>query len=246
MVGPALLVVGLLALLSTACTSMGLHSARERERLEFGPPQTLALCLHVDEGIDEREARALVEEAWGEEGKLYALTITVAKVTPWKRRAFTLDGIMDAITREPLEPPCDRVMALVGRIVGDVLWALIGLPEVLGAVNEDTLTHGYTVARRASLNQVFSGPAAILRHELYHMLGCDEHFNMPGCYAQIARLKRWRADQASDFFPAWDASQKRILPTRAAVNARLSGVDDAALALPRDGVRPHAERGQIE
>ena len=240
------LVVCLLTFLSTACTSIGVHSAREREQLQFGPPQTLALCLHVDDGIDEREARALVEEAWGEEGKLYALTIRVAGVTRWKRQAFTIDGLMEAITREPLEPPCDRVMALVGRNVGDVLWALVGMPEVLGAVNEGTLTHGYTVARRASLNQVFSSPAAILRHELYHMLGCEEHFNMPGCYAQIARLKRWRAEQAGDFFPAWDALQKRILPTRAAVNARLSGAEDAPQALPRDGVRPHAENSQIE
>jgi hypothetical protein len=146
-----------------------------------------------------------------------------------------MDGIMETITREPLTPPCDRVMALVNRHLGDIAWNLLQLPEILGAVNDDTLTHGYTVARRASLNQVFESPASVARHEIYHMLGCDEHFNMGRCYAQIAMLKRFKQARGDTFFPAWDAINKRIVATREEVNARLSGADAQALsALPRE------------
>ena len=126
-------------------------------------------------------------------------------------------------------------MALVNRHLGDIAWNLLQLPEILGAVNDDTLTHGYTVARRASLNQVFESPADVARHEIYHMLGCDEHFNIGRCYAQIAMLKRFKQTRGDTFFPAWDSINKRIVATRAEVNARLFGADAQALsALPRE------------
>jgi len=121
----------------------------------------------------------------------------------------------------------------VNRHLGDIAWNLLQLPEILGAVNDDTLTHGYTVARRASLNQVFESPADVARHEIYHMLGCDEHFNMGRCYAQIAMLKRFKQARGDTFFPAWDSINKRIVATRSEVNARLPGASAQAVsALP--------------
>src|SRR2546422_11182326 len=135
---------------------------------------------------------------------------------------------MKALLRQPLPAGCDRLFALVGRHAGDVLWGFFGLPEVLGAVDDDTSTHGYAVVGRVSLNQMFMSPTSVVRHEIYHLLGCDEHFNMKRCYAQIASLKRWKQTQRSDFFPAWDLVNKRMLVSREAVNARLRGLADAS------------------
>ena len=235
----SLVAVCLLAAAVTGCTFIGFHDTAARAALDFGAPDTVALCLYADKGIGEREARRLIADAWGHEGRLYGVDVTVAKVVPWKRHGFTMDGIMDTITREPLAAPCDRVMALVNRNVGDVLWAVLQLPEYLGAVNDDTLTHGYTVARRVSLNQVFMTPVGTARHEIYHMLGCDEHFNMERCYGQIAMLKRYKQEHGSDFFPAWDLVNKRIVPSRGEVNARLFGQDVRAASSPQ-GVKQTA------
>jgi hypothetical protein len=213
-----------LALLLAGCTTIGVHDSRARSAVDFGPPDAVALCLYLDDGIGEERARALIAEAWGAEAPLYGLEMRVASITRWKRPAFTMDGIINALRREPLEPGCDRVLALLGRHLGDVLWGLLPLPEVLGAVNDETLTHGYVVVQRATLNQLFSPPTGIIRHELYHLLGCDAHFAMPRCYGQIAMLKRWKQQQRSDFLPAWDLINQRLLATREAVNARLAAV----------------------
>jgi hypothetical protein len=223
-----LLALWLIAVELSACTSMGSHNVQARTSIDFGPPESLSFCLLVDDGITEQIARRLIDEAWREEGALYGLTITVADVRPWPRPAFTMQGIMESLLRQPLRPECDRVFALVGRHLGDVMWGLVGLPEVLGAVDDDTSTHGYAVIQRASLNQMFMTPTSVVRHEIYHLLGCGEHFNMSGCYDTITAMKRRKRLDGNDFFPAWDALNERTIVSREAVNARLLEITGAA------------------
>lgn len=218
----------LLAAVLTGCTSVGLHHDAARRQIDFGPPDTVALCLYVDDGITEDFARKLVDDAWRDEAPLYGLNVAVAKVQHWSRPAFQMDGIMDKLVQERLETPCDRILALIGRNVGDFVWGLLAMPEILGAVDDETLTHGYAVARYASVNQALMTPRSVTRHELYHLLGCDEHFDMTHCYRQIAELKQWKREHQSDFFPAFDAVRKRILVSREAVNARLLGAQAQA------------------
>src|SRR3989442_4384203 len=129
----------------SACTSMGFHNVEARRRIDFGPPETLSLCLLVDDGITDTMARAIVDDAWREEGTIYNLRFNVVSVRPWRRPTFAMHGIWEALLREPLRGTCDRVFALIGRHTGDVVWGLLGLPEVLGAVVEDTSTHGYAM-----------------------------------------------------------------------------------------------------
>jgi hypothetical protein len=204
------------------CTSIGLHSADARRQINFGSPDAVRLCLYLDAGISARSARVLIDEAWRDEAPLYGLQITVAETTRWLRPAFTMDGILDALTREPLRAGCDRVFALIGRHFGDVLWGMFLMPEVLGAVNDETLTHGYAIVRRATFNQLISSPRQVVRHELYHLLGCDQHFRMGRCYEQIARLKAYKRSHESEFFPAWDLVNRRVLASRDAVNEALT------------------------
>ncbi|HEV8458735.1 MAG TPA: hypothetical protein VGR44_10610, partial [Methylomirabilota bacterium] len=52
------------------------------------------------------------------------------------------------------------------------------------------------------------------------------HFRMARCYEQIASLKRWKQAHGSDFFPAWDLVNQRMIVSRDAVNARLRAVNE--------------------
>ena len=63
------------------------------------------------------------------------------------------------------------------------------------------------------------------------LLGCDEHFNMSRCYDTIATMKRQRLAGA-DFFPAWDAVNRRLLVSRDAVNTRLRDVSSGGISQP--------------
>lgn len=229
-----MLALWVVALELSACTSMGSHNVPARSGMDFGPRESLSFCLLLDEGITEQAARDLIDEAWRDEGALYGLTIKVVSVRPWKRPAFTMQGIVEALLRQPLRPECDRVFALIGRHFGDVVWGLLGLPEVLGAVDDNTGTHGYAVIQRASVNQAFMSPASVVRHEIYHLLGCGEHFNMSSCYARISAMKRRKRLEGIDFFPAWDGLNERTLVSRDAVNARLLEVTGAEKASPTD------------
>jgi len=209
-------------ILLPGCTTIGHHDAVARKQIDFGPPETVKVCLYLDEGISEPEGRTLITNAWVVEPEMFGINIEVAEVHQWKRPAFMYQGIMDSLVKIKLEAPCDRIIALVNRHSGDLLFGLLGA-EVLGAVNDDSLTHGFTIARRASLAQLAMSPTEVLEHELYHYLGCD-HYHMKECYKQIAYMKQWKREHSEDFFPAWDLAQKRLLPTREAVNAHLATI----------------------
>jgi hypothetical protein len=215
--------------LLSACTSIGTHNHSLRQHIQYGNTETVDVCLYVDDGISEMAARKLVYDAWHDEGHMYGIELNVVRVTRWSRPGFHMDAILAALRQERLEAPCDRILALVGRDFGDFLWSFVG-PEVLGAVNDETLTHGYAVAQRRTVNQLLMSPVEVTRHEIYHMLGCDVHYNMPHCYEQIARLKEWRREDGGDFFPAWDLINKRLIGSREAVNARLSEVNVGMVA----------------
>jgi len=215
-----ILPVGLALVLFSGCTSMGHHHPAARQQHDFGPAETVNLCLYVDQGIGEQEARALIENAWRDEAQLYGIELRIVEVRQWSRPAFRMEGILQALRQERLDAPCDRIFAMINRNLGDFLWAFVG-PEVLGAVNDETLTHGYAAARVGSFNQLMTPPLEVTRHEIYHLLGCGEHFDMTGCYEQIARLKEWKRANGGDFFPAWDLQKKQMLASRDAVNRRL-------------------------
>lgn len=217
------------ALVLSACTSMGHHHADVREKIDFGPTEKLAVCLYVDDGLDHARARALVEDAWHEASHLYKVEVEIVNVQRWSRPAFQMNGIIAALRQQPLEAPCDRIFALLNRNAADFVWGLVG-PEVLGAVIDESLTHGYAYARRGSIAQVFNSPRSVIEHEIYHLLGCGNHFDMKGCYERIATLKAWKRENGGDFFPAWDLVNGRMLTSREAVNQRIAMVTGDVVA----------------
>lgn len=219
------------------CTTVGFHTS-QRQDVDFGPSLTLRICvLKTDDVPDQRVADML--ERVRVELATYAIDLEVPWVRPWERPGFQMDAILDDIVGRPLEPPCDRLVGLVDRHVGDFLWGL-AMPEVLGAVDDVTRTRGYFVATFGSINQALLPPGSVAVHEFYHLLGCEHDATLSNCYPRIAALKA-AADPAADFFPGVDHS-KQFLTTRAAVDAafkayeaKLEQASNRGCAKPRSG-----------
>lgn len=200
------------------CTTIGADTA-ERHRIDFGEPVSLEVCLLKHEEVDQRRADLFIA-AVNREFADFGIEVTVPWTREWERPAFTVNGIMQDILAREIEPPCDRLMALVDRHAGDFLWGLL-LPEVLGAVDDLSHTRGYIVANFASLNQAFTSVELTAVHEFYHLVGCGHGVSKSKCYHDIAALKASRP-AGSDFLPGADRDGMFLL-TRDAANDAVRG-----------------------
>ena len=205
------------------CTTVGIPDKAAMENINFGPPEKLRLCIYKDVTISDKQAEEIIA-ALQTEFSQFGLEIEVPWVKPWKRPAFTGDEILNNFVSCPLESPCDRLLALVGRSFGDFLWGLI-MPEVHGAVEDVSMTKGFTVAEIGSFNQVvsMSSAARIAIHETYHLLGCDHGVDAKTCYKKIKLVKkiaRRNRLAGHDFFPSV-ALDHRVLKTRYDVEKKL-------------------------
>lgn len=212
--------VGLLA--AGCATSMGPHDFAAMQATDFGPPVTVKICALLDEGITPGEARELLAKAWAEDGPRYGVSFTIAHAARWQRPGFTVRAIMGDVARYRLRPPCDRILALVGRHAGDMLWGIMPISVDLGGVNTSTSTHGFVVARLTTATQWLTPPKDALNHELHHMLGCHPHFNMAACYPQIMALKRAAAALGGAFFPGWNGVDGLLVRSHDEVNATIA------------------------
>ena len=203
----------------SACTTVGMHT-RHRVAMEYGPPVQMRVCVLKAPGVTTQRVGELVA-AVNKEFAAYGIEVIVPWMRPWPRPGFTFQRLFDDVSRRELEAPCDRLLAFGDRNVGDFVWAL-AMPEILGAVDDDTHTRGYVVATRASLNQLITSPSAVTVHEFYHLLGCPHAASMSVCYGRIAALKR-SYDPRTDFFPGL-GRDGRILLTRNDVNFVMQGV----------------------
>lgn len=216
------------------CTSIGIGSHADQKVDYKGKLEPLRLCVYKDSKVSDASVHEILE-ALREELSSFGLSVEVPWVRNWERPAFEMQGILADIAAKPLECPCDRLFAIVGRDGRDFAWGVI-LPEVLGAVEDSTLAKGYTVGSVGSLNQVlsFQSPEDIAVHEAYHLLGCKHGLFADACYRQvesIRRMARYNREQGRDFFPAMSLSG-RIFWTRAEVDKTLgvsvTGNEDAA------------------
>jgi hypothetical protein len=204
--------------------------------IDFGPPETVRLCVFLDDGISQSRARELLA-AWDSEAPKYGLEVRAVSFRPMARNGFFHGSIVSQVQARKLSPDCDRNLYFVGRNAGDFLWGdlaalALPLPEILGEVDDATLTSGFVVASAISFNQLLLSPYAVTRHELYHLMGCKQHFDMPACYQQIAALKHQERELVADgffrrngeapFYPTWDNLSDEMLVSRAAVNQVLS------------------------
>ncbi|HVA79593.1 MAG TPA: hypothetical protein VNF29_01580 [Candidatus Binataceae bacterium] len=223
--------------MAASCTSMGIDHPALRDSINYGPAEHVRLCVLLDDGITRGDADALLR-SWNDQAKIYSLYLEPVSYQQFPRIGFFHSEILDQVSQVPLGNSCDRVLYFVNRNVGDVAFGLIstavGVPEVLGEVDDATLTHGYVVARRATINQLVMSPSGVTQHELFHLLGCPEHFNMPDCYARIHNLKLaeeklkaqgyFAAHGERPFYPTFASRTDSMLVSRAQVS-QYQGLD---------------------
>jgi hypothetical protein len=164
----------LIATVLPGCTTMGFDHPALRESIDYGPPQVVSLCVYLDDGITQQDAQGLLD-SWNDEAPLYELYVRPVSFTRMPRDGFFHTAILEQVNQIPLGPSCDRILYFVNRNAGDYAFGLVaaamGVPEILGEVDDPTLTHGYVVARRASVNQMIMTPYDVTRHELFHLMG---------------------------------------------------------------------------
>lgn len=203
----------IIVLILAGCTTVGMNT-REQGKVDYGPQLTMRICILKNDSVSPERATAIVATV-GKKFEPFGITVEVPWTRPWTRPGFQVSSIMADVEQRDLEAPCDRLVGLVARNSGDFAWGLL-LPEVLGAVDDDTFTHGYVVANYGSLNQLFVSPGHAAVHEFYHLLGCSHDLTLTKCYHRIAALKA-AAVPGADFFPGVTHDGK-FLTTREAAN----------------------------
>lgn len=247
----SLVAVGM-ALFLQGCTTIGLHHPSVLRSMDFGPPEEVRFCVLLEEGISQEYTEKLLL-AWNkEEGPQYNLSLRPVSFERHRRSGFTFRGIIEDLKKMPLPNTCDRIIFFVGRNFGDTLYSVGGLlvnlaspvpvpvPVVRGAVNDETLTHGFVVAALAApqelLDELFLSRQSVTIHELYHFFGCEHSYTtMDDCYKQIQTLKETYRDLKSrgyyaqigeePFFPTRSLKKKdTVLTTRKEVNTALGNI----------------------
>jgi hypothetical protein len=213
----------LLILLLGGCTTIGITDQADLNRGYLGEPEIFRICIYRDITVPEQRVEEIIGAIDGELA-LHGLKVEVPWIRDWDRPAFQMEGILKDIAARPLDPPCDRLFAIVGRDYRDFVWGIV-MPEVLGAVEDATLTKGYAVGAWGSLNQVLSlkSPEDTAVHEVYHLLGCGHGLFANACYKQVTGMRRIAQQnrrEGQDFFPAMSLNG-RIFWTRAEVDSVL-------------------------
>ena len=212
-----------LCLLFFSCTTVGIPDKEAIQNIDFGPPEELRICIYKDITISDKQAADIIT-ALQQEFSHFGLIIEVPWIKSWERPAYTGNEIMKNFVACPLDAPCDRLLALVGRNVKDFLWGMV-MPEIHGAVEDVSMTKGFVVAEIGSVNQVMSMSSAnrIAIHETYHLLGCEHSVDAKPCYEKIKLVKkiaRRNRMEGNDFFPSIPLDMQ-ILFSRSEVEKKL-------------------------
>lgn len=212
---------GLSALILAGCTSLGATDDLALRRIDFGPSETLRICVLLDEpAVTQTKAQPIITSI-AQELAQYNIQVEVPWYHSWHRPSGSGLEIIKILAAEQLTAPCDRILAMVGRNFGDFLVGLLVVDE-FGSVDTVTSTRGYVAANVGTLNQLFVSPPTAAIHETYHLLSCQHDTSMDACYRRIAQLKKAAAinrNNGMDFFPTY-SRQGQLLTNRTDVNIR--------------------------
>jgi hypothetical protein len=202
---------------------------------QFGPNEQINICTYRDEGVSSNEVTDWIQNWNAKHERQVAITLIPIDKGELPRDGFTHYEISNSFDKEiALTEGCDRDIYFVGRTFADFLYgvlafATVPLPETLGETDDLTLTHAFIVARRATVMNLVFPPEDITEHELWHLLGCKQHYNWDRCYAQVEALKEehrrlvdsgyFREVHEQPFYPTWDNMSDRFLVRRAEVNS---------------------------
>jgi len=191
--------------LLAACTFIGMDNPALRRSMDWGAEQKVQTCVYLDEGVTRNDAEQLFGW-WNErEANWYKLEFVPASYEPLKRDRneffyLQLSSKLQAVSRPDR---CTKQIWLVSRNIADFIYGgaanIVGLPEVVGWTDDDTRSKAWVYANvTPDLNQLVMSPGAAIRHEMYHLLGCD-HFDldMSACYQAIQNSKAEQREYAS-------------------------------------------------
>jgi hypothetical protein len=200
---PWLVWTTLALLLMSGCTSIGRHNKAAYDKIDFGAQEDLRICIYTEDQVSEERIEEIVT-ALRDEFQNYQINVKIPWIRSTESHAFFGQDILEHAVALPLESPCDRVLLLTNRDLGDFMWGML-LPEMVGAVDTVTRTRGYVAAEYGSLNQLlFASPSDTAVHEVYHMLGCDHGACMDSCYEKIHSIKKAAMKnrlRGKNFFP---------------------------------------------
>jgi hypothetical protein len=225
------------ALILEGCaTTIGKWDQSNFAATDFGPPLSVNVCMYRDVGVPLEREQQLLHETM-DEWKQYQIALNIIDRGEMKRRGFWHNELLDQVDSIPLAPPCDRVFWLVNRNAADYLYAngpafltlgtLVGMPEVLGEVDDPTMTHGWAIAYGDSVNTLLMRPTAVVKHEFYHLIGsCPHSKSMDICYQRIAELKHNKG--RATWYPSIGIKGQFLLDRQAA-NRELATYRDSLL-----------------
>lgn len=194
-----------LVIVQMSCTTIGAHDQNALSNINFGPPETVRICVLMDGSeISEVESSRLVQFIRNE-FILYGIQVEVPWYRRWQRPAGGSTATLEDLAERRLQPPCDRLLALAGENTSDLIDAVLGV-NVLGAVDTVTHTRGYVLCENTCVNQLIAQPTVAIIHESYHLLGCGHDLSMTTCYERIRQLKiaaRQNRENGNDFFPTF-------------------------------------------
>ncbi|TGN08524.1 hypothetical protein EHS11_13415 [Leptospira ilyithenensis] len=216
-------------LLFVRCTTVGFHSEAKRSAIDFGSFAEIKICTILETGVSEEETNKLFDY-WNEELNLYSIKVVPIPYRKMERPGFTGGAIFSYLYTLDLEPPCDRILYLKGRTLGDLVYEFftlgiflgVGLKlEIHGAVDSKTHSRGYIKSKYISTLQIlFTSPESTLVHEGYHLLGCGHQLFMEECYIQIQKVKTLAREKETEpgFFPSITPEGKKF-KNREAINS---------------------------
>jgi hypothetical protein len=222
--------------LGSCATTIGKWDEEKYAATDFGPWRTVNVCVYRDLGVPPEQAQKLLYGTV-DEWKQYKIALNIIDRGGMPRRGFWHNELLDQVDSVPLTPACDRVFWLVNRTAADYLYAngpaflslgtLLAMPEILGEVDDPTMTHGWAIAYGDSINTLLLRPAATVKHEFYHLLGsCPHSRNMDRCFERIALLKH--SQGRAGWYPAIGANGQMLLD-RDEANRQLATYRDSFL-----------------
>lgn len=225
-----------LSIVLSSCyfTSVGHWNEDSYLAQPYGNWRTVHVCVYLDEGVSKERALSLMSDWTKPDGVAHYYHMDVVPVGFWTlpREGFLHSTIMNEVAHIPLKEQCDRLFYFAKRSVADYVYAnapaiFLGVfpPEVLGEVDDATMTHGFAFAGPDSVLSALDGPQHTTGHEFYHLLGsCPHAWTLKKCYARISMLKRMPSTDG--MYPSMNLAGNQIFTSRALVNKVMASYSD--------------------